>query len=77
MAQDYVGSNNKPIKPKDQFSTRHSNGKDAAAPRYIFTECMPIVKVLFPTDDYPVYEYTNVDGHLLNQKHDSNYTIVS
>ncbi len=69
MAQDHVGSNNiNLLKPKGQFGTRHSNGKDAAAPRYIFTECMPIVKLLFPPDDYPVYEYTNVDGHVAEPK---------
>lgn len=63
MAQDFVGSNNiNLLKPKGQFGTRHSNGKDAAAPRYIFTECMPIVPLIFPLEDYPVYELCNVDG---------------
>ena len=63
MAQNYMGSNNiNLLQPKGQFGTRHSNGKDAAAPRYIFTECMPIVNLLFPPEDHPVYDMCNIDG---------------
>ena len=47
-----MGSNNiNLLMPKGQFGTRHSNGKDAAAPRYIFTQCItcPILsKPLLP-----------------------------
>lgn len=69
MAQDFMGSNNiNLLKPKGQFGTRHSNGKDAASPRYLYTQCMPVVKLLFPAEDYPVYEYTNVDGHVAEPK---------
>src|SRR4029078_9145510 len=39
MAQDFVGSNNiNLLKPNGQFGTRIQGGKDAASPRYIFTE---------------------------------------
>ena len=63
MAQDFMGSNNiNLLMPKGQFGTRHSNGKDAAAPRYIFTQCMPIVELLFPPQDYPVYDMCMIDG---------------
>lgn len=65
MAQDFMGSNNvNLLKPKGQFGSRHSNGNDAASARYLYTECMPIVKYLFPPKDYPVYEYANVDGNI-------------
>ena len=39
MAQDFVGSNNiNVLKPNGQFGSRLRGGKDAASPRYIWTE---------------------------------------
>ena len=65
MAQDFMGSNNiNLLQPNGQFGTRHSNGKDAAAPRYIYTKCMPIVPLLFPPGDYPVYNMNKSDGQI-------------
>jgi len=65
MAQDFMGSNNiNLLQPKGQFGTRHSCGKDAAASRYIYTQCMPIVNLLFPPEDHPVYEMCTIDGML-------------
>ena len=39
LAQNYVGSNNMNLlQPIGQFGTRLHGGKDAASPRYIFTQ---------------------------------------
>lgn len=39
LAQNFVGSNNiNLLQPNGQFGTRLSGGKDAASPRYIFTQ---------------------------------------
>jgi len=66
LAQDYVGSNNlNLLKPSGQYGTRDIGGKDHAASRYIFTEPMPLSRVVFnPADD-----------HLLNQQKDDNLPI--
>ncbi|KAF9569788.1 type II DNA topoisomerase [Agrocybe pediades] len=66
LAQDFVGSNNvNLLKPSGQYGTRDTGGKDHAAPRYIFTEPMPLSRVVFnPADD-----------QLLNQQKDDNLLI--
>ena len=39
MAQDYVGSNNMNLlRPNGMFGSRRLGGKDAASPRYIYTQ---------------------------------------
>ncbi|XP_006296839.2 DNA topoisomerase 2, partial [Capsella rubella] len=63
MAQDYLGSNNiNLLKPKGQFGTRASGGKDAASTRYIFTVLSPATRVLYPKDDDVLLDYLNEDG---------------
>ena len=43
MAQDFIGSNNlNLLMPNGQFGTRLDGGKDAASPRYVFTQLMKI-----------------------------------
>jgi len=66
LAQDFVGSNNlNLLKPSGQFGTRDSGGKDHAAPRYIFTQPMPLARMIFNPADDP----------LLNQQKDDNTLI--
>jgi DNA topoisomerase-2 len=63
MAQDFIGSNNlNLLLPNGQFGTRLEGGKDHASSRYIFTCLNPIVKYLFPEDDFPLLEYLDDDG---------------
>jgi DNA topoisomerase-2 len=52
MAQDFVGANNAPLLvPAGQFGTRAEGGKDAAAPRYIFTRLHRNARLFFPKPD--------------------------
>ena len=63
MAQNYVGSNNlNVLAPNGQFGTRLMGGKDAASPRYIHTQLMPVVKALFKKEDNAILAYTDDDG---------------
>lgn len=63
MAQNYVGSNNiNLLSPNGQFGTRLLGGNDAASPRYIHTELMPIVRALVKKEDDPILTYTDDDG---------------
>jgi DNA topoisomerase-2 len=63
LAQDYVGANNlNLLKPNGQFGTRLQGGKDAASPRYIYTELSQITATLFRPEDAPVLEYREDDG---------------
>lgn len=61
-----MGSNNlNLLKPSGQYGTRDTGGKDHAAPRYIFTEPMPLARVICnPSDD-----------NLLNVQKDDNTLI--
>lgn len=63
MAQNYVGSNNiNVLRPNGQFGTRLRNGKDAASPRYIWTELETLTTTIFNPQDDPI---------LLNQFEDN------
>lgn len=65
LAQNFVGSNNiNLLKPIGQFGTRLHGGKDAASPRYIFTQLSPMAKLAFNSKDEPLLE-SNFDD---NQK---------
>ncbi|XP_041462217.1 DNA topoisomerase 2-alpha-like isoform X1 [Lytechinus variegatus] len=60
LAQNFVGSNNvNLLQPIGQFGTRLHGGKDAASPRYIFTQLSPLTRLLFPAhdDNLLTYEY--------------------
>lgn len=58
LAQDYVGSNNiNLLLPNGQFGTRLQGGKDAASPRYIFTQLNPVTRALFPQTDENVLRF--------------------
>jgi DNA topoisomerase-2 len=61
MAQDYPLSNNiNYFVPSGQFGSRHS--RSAGQPRYLFTCLEELTRVLTPTADFPVYDYTSVEG---------------
>ena len=63
MAQDFLGSNQlNLLLPNGEFGSRAKNGKDAAAPRYIFTVLTPLIKHLLPPDDFPVLDYNTDEG---------------
>ena len=66
MAQNYVGTNNiNLLVPNGQFGTRLMGGKDAASPRYIFTQLDEITKILFDPKDFPILNQLNDDGFLI------------
>lgn len=61
MAQNHIGTNNlNLLLPNGQFGTRLQGGKDAASPRYLFTQLNPVTRTLFPA----------VDDHFLRHRHD-------
>jgi len=63
MAQNFVGSNNiNLLYPSGQFGTRDQGGKNASAPRYIFTKLCPIARTIFHEDDDVLLDYQNDDG---------------
>lgn len=63
MAQDFVGSNNiNLLLPNGMFGTRMS-GKDASAPRYIFTALNPVTLNIFRTEDVNLLNYLDDDGY--------------
>ena len=63
LAQNFVGSNNiNLLQPIGQFGTRLFGGKDAASPRYIFTQLSPLTRLLFNAKDDPLFNYINDDG---------------
>lgn len=70
MAQNYVSSNNiNLLYPSGQFGTRLQNGADAAAPRYIFTRFEDLTQLLFPSADFPLLDYLDDDGILIEPKY--------
>ncbi len=64
MAQNYMGSNNINIlKPNGQFGTRLvASGKDAASPRYIWTELEKLTTMIYNPIDDPVLIHQDEDG---------------
>ena len=51
LAQNYIGSNNlNLLQPIGQFGTRLYGGKDAASPRYIFTQLRLVIASSFEWD---------------------------
>eukprot|EP00968_Pinguiococcus_pyrenoidosus_P001949 scaffold98_cov244-Pinguiococcus_pyrenoidosus.AAC.3 len=63
MAQDFCGANNiNLLVPDGGFGTRHAGGKDAGAPRYIYTKLSQETRLLFPKGDDPLLEYLTDDG---------------
>lgn len=70
MAQDFVGSNNiNYLQPNGQFGTRMMGGKEAASPRYIFTNLTELSRVLFNENDDPLLEYIEEEGQKIEPKY--------
>jgi DNA topoisomerase-2 len=58
IAQNYPGSNNiSLLKPNGNFGYRRLGGKDAASPRYIFTELDPITNLIYREEDDEILKY--------------------
>jgi len=69
MAQNFVGANNiNLLLPNGQFGTRIMGGSDSASARYIHTQLNPIVDSLFPSSDFPLLDYINDDGLMVEPK---------
>jgi DNA topoisomerase-2 len=63
MAQGFVGANNIPLlQANGQFGTRLLGGKDAASPRYIFTQLSELTERIFHAADQPLYTPLTDDG---------------
>lgn len=66
LAQSFVGSNNLPLFTEEgMFGTRLEGGKDAASPRYIFTNKSEYFDALFPEEDDPLLLRREDDGMLI------------
>ncbi|WVN88424.1 uncharacterized protein L203_103634 [Cryptococcus depauperatus CBS 7841] len=63
LAQNFVGSNNiNLLEPNGQFGTRLAGGKDAASPRYIFTNLPRMTRAIFHPADDGLLNYLVEDG---------------
>lgn len=70
MAQNYVGSNTMNLlTPSGQFGTRLMGGKDAASPRYIYTNLSNHGIELFNRNDDPLLDYLDDDGFKIEPKY--------
>lgn len=70
MAQDFVGSNNMNLlRPNGMFGSRRLGGKDAASPRYIFTQLEPVTSKMFRKEDSPMLHYLDDDGLKVEPNH--------
>ena len=70
MAQNFVGANNiNLLQPNGQFGTRIMGGNDAASSRYIHTELNRMVDLIYPSLDYPLLEYNDDDGILVEPEY--------
>jgi DNA topoisomerase-2 len=69
MAQNYPGSNNiNFLMPNGEFGTRRQLGKDAASPRYIFTNTNKLAYKIFREEDLPILEYCVEEGRKVEPK---------
>lgn len=63
MAHDFVGANNiNLLLPLGSFGSRLQGGKDAASPRYIYTNLNPLTRLIFSELDDPILTYLNEDN---------------
>jgi DNA topoisomerase-2 len=63
MAQIFVGSNNlNLLLPNGNFGSRRLGGKDAASPRYIFTQLNGLTGLIFRKDDECIYRHVDENG---------------
>ena len=70
MAQNFVGANNiNLLKPNGQFGSRVAGGRDAGAPRYIYTLLEKVTQCIFNNQDNGVLSYLNDDGISIEPKY--------
>jgi DNA topoisomerase-2 len=70
LAQNYVGSNNiNMLNPNGQFGSRLLGGKDAASPRYIFTNLNILTQFIFRKEDTCLLNYLLDDGKSIEPDH--------
>ncbi|XP_043274245.1 DNA topoisomerase 2 isoform X2 [Venturia canescens] len=70
LAQNFVGSNNiNLLQPNGQFGTRLTGGKDAASPRYIFTQLSPLTRFIFHKYDDAILKYEYDDNQKIEPVH--------
>lgn len=64
MAQNFPGSGNNVnlLQPQGNFGYRRMGGKEAGAPRYIFTKLSSITNLIFRPEDDEILQYNSVDG---------------
>ncbi|WRT66491.1 uncharacterized protein IL334_003450 [Kwoniella shivajii] len=63
LAQTFVGSNNiNLLSPNGQFGTRLAGGKDAASPRYIYTNIPRMTRAIFHPADEGLLNYLIEEG---------------
>lgn len=63
MAQNWATSNNiNLLEPKGNFGSRSMRGKDAASPRYIFTNINKLSHYIYRDDDEPILKYIIEEG---------------
>jgi DNA topoisomerase-2 len=64
MAQDFVGSQNiNLLQPIGALGSRRMGGKDAGAPRYVYTQLTNLTDMMFMKDDAPLLTYLDDDGY--------------
>lgn len=70
LAHDYVGTNNiNLLQPNGQFGTRLDGGKDAASPRYIFTQLSSITKYIFIKDDNYILKFLTEENQQIEPEY--------
>ncbi len=63
MAQDFVGANNMAyLRADGQFGTRFKGGKDASAPRYLYTRPNWWLRYVYRKEDAPLLKLINDEG---------------
>ena len=66
LAQTFVGANNiNLLAPIGQYGSRLLGGKDAASPRYIFTQLEHIVEKIYRKEDNCILHYLEDDGMMV------------
>ena len=66
LAQTFVGANNiNLLAPIGQYGSRLLGGKDAASPRYIFTQLESIVEKIYRKEDNCILNYLEDDGMMV------------
>lgn len=70
LAQDFVGTNNMNIlEPEGNMGSRLGGGKDAASPRYIFTQLSEYGKSVFDKRDNEILTYLKDDDKLIEPEY--------